>query len=186
VQVESGWAPSQDVMAGVLRNNPRNQHHRCGEHPRRDRHRHEPETETENETEMIVFETPAHPASLAGVCPGPHKSAGKPRHVRTRPGNTAQRCARDRGDGRNPNHGSFLQRRYRRLAGRRGPIPAVLAIEHRSLSRLAHSHPRPALPGAHRSLTTRPPNHQTHDGLRHRSPSATTGHPIFASVNTNP
>ena len=37
----------------------------------------------ETGADMTAFQTPAHLASWAGVCPGQHESAGKSRHVRT-------------------------------------------------------------------------------------------------------
>jgi transposase len=66
------------------------------------------------------FPSAGHLASLAGVAPGQHESAGKKKPVRTRPGN------------------SYLQARYRRLAARRGPMRALVAIEHSLLTAIWH------------------------------------------------
>ncbi|KZS62440.1 transposase [Mycobacterium ostraviense] len=84
---------------------------------------------------MTCFDTAAHLASWAGVCPGQHESAGKSRQVHTRPGNAhlkgalgiaAMAAART--------NGSFFQHRYKRLAARRGPTRALVAIEHSLLN----------------------------------------------------
>lgn len=89
--------------------------------------------------DMTSFETPAHLASWAGVCPGQHESAGKSKHVRTRPGNAhlkgalgiaAMAAART--------SGSFFQQRYKRLAARRGPMRALVAIEHSLIIAIWH------------------------------------------------
>lgn len=88
---------------------------------------------------MTCFDTAAHLASWAGVCPGQHESAGKSRQVRARPGNAhlkgalgiaAMAAART--------NGSFFQHRYKRLAARRGPTRALVAIEHSLLIAIWH------------------------------------------------
>ena len=93
----------------------------------------------ETGADMSVFETPANLASWAGVCPGQHESAGKSRHVRTRPGNAhlkgalgiaAMAAVRT--------NGSFFQQRYKRLAARRGPMRALVAIEHSLIVAIWH------------------------------------------------
>jgi len=93
----------------------------------------------ETGVDMACFETPANLASWAGVCPGQHESAGKSKNVHTRPGNThlkgalgiaAMAAART--------NGSFFQHRYKRLAARRGPARALVAIEHSLLIAIWH------------------------------------------------
>ena len=93
----------------------------------------------ETGADMSCFETPAHLASWAGVCPGQHESAGKSKHIRTRPGNVhlkgalgiaAMAAVRT--------NGSFFQHRYKRLAARRGPIRALVAIEHSLITAIWH------------------------------------------------
>lgn len=93
----------------------------------------------ETGADMACFETPAQLASWAGVCPGQHESAGKAKHVRTRPGNAhlkgalgiaAMAAART--------NGSFFQQRYKRLAARRGPMRATVAIEHSLIIAIWH------------------------------------------------
>ncbi len=93
----------------------------------------------ETGVDMTAFQTPAHLASWAGVCPGHHESAGRSRSGRTRPGNAhlkgalgiaAMAAART--------NGSFFQDRYRRLSARRGPTRALVAIEHSMLTATWH------------------------------------------------
>ena len=89
--------------------------------------------------DMTAFATPAQLASWAGVCPGQHESAGRHGPGTTRHGNThlkgalgiaAMSAART--------NGSFFQNRYRKLAARRGPNRALVAIEHSMLTAIWH------------------------------------------------
>ena len=93
----------------------------------------------ETSVEMAAFETPAHLASWAGICTGHHESAGKSRSRRTRPGNAhlkgtlgiaAMAATRT--------NGSFFQNRYRRIASRRGPMRALVAIQHSLIIAIWH------------------------------------------------
>jgi transposase len=77
------------------------------------------------------FATPGHLASWAGMCPGNNESAGKRKTGKTRKGNPALRtalvvsahaAARKRD--------SYLAAQYRRLAARRGPKRAIVAVAH--------------------------------------------------------
>ncbi len=88
---------------------------------------------------MSVFPTAAHLASWAGVSPGHHESAGKTKSSRTRPGNpylqgalgtAAMSCAQ------HPD--TFLGARYRRIAARRGPMKANVAIQRTILVTIWH------------------------------------------------
>lgn len=90
--------------------------------------------------DMSVFETPGRLASWAGVCPGQNESAGRVKSSHTRPGNkylkgalgvAALSIARSKGS-------TYLAARYRRIAARRGPIKAVVAIEHSILVAVWH------------------------------------------------
>jgi transposase len=90
-------------------------------------------------TDARRFPTAGHLASWAGVCPGHHESAGKRRSGRTRKGSPwlratliqlAYAAARTK-------H-TYLAARYHRLAARRGPKRAALAIGHSVLVAVWH------------------------------------------------
>jgi transposase len=77
------------------------------------------------------FPTHGHLASWAGMCPGNNESAGKRKSGKTRKGNpalrtalvvAAQAAARKRD--------SYLSAQFRRLAARRGPKKAIVALAH--------------------------------------------------------
>lgn len=84
--------------------------------------------------DMSRFPTAGHLASWAGTCPGSHESAGRVKSTRTRPGNpylkgalgiAALAAARS--------NDTYYSAKYRRIASRRGPIKAVVAVEHAML-----------------------------------------------------
>lgn len=93
----------------------------------------------ETGADMTPFETAAHLASWAGVCPGQNESAGKMHSSHTTHGNkylkgalgvAALSAARSKG--------TFLAARHRRLVTRRGPMRAIVAIQHSILTAVWH------------------------------------------------
>jgi transposase len=81
--------------------------------------------------DMTRFPTAGHLASWAGTCPGSNESAGRIKSTRTRPGNpylkgalgvAAMSAARSKD--------TYLSAKYRRIASRRGPVKAIVAVEH--------------------------------------------------------
>jgi transposase len=96
--------------------------------------------------DMTMFETPAHLASWAGVCPGQNESAGISKRSHTRAGNAHLKGALGiAAMAASRTNGSFFQHRYKRLAARRGPLRALVAIEHSLLVAIWHilSHSQP-------------------------------------------
>jgi transposase len=89
----------------------------------------------ETGADMTRFPTAGHLASWAGTTPGNNESAGKVKSSQTRPGinpylqdalgAAAMACAQ------NPT--TYLGARYRRIASRRGPQKANVAIQHSML-----------------------------------------------------
>jgi len=89
--------------------------------------------------DMSRFPTAGHLAAWAGVAPASHESAGKrrpagtrhgSRHLRTALTEAAQSAARTKG--------TFLSARYSRIARRRGPNRAAVAIAHSMLVAVHH------------------------------------------------
>ncbi len=88
----------------------------------------------ETGADMSRFPTAGHLASWAGTCPGSNESAGRVKSTKTRPGNpylkgalgiAAMSAARSKD--------TYLAAKYRRIAARRGPMKAIVALEHAML-----------------------------------------------------
>jgi transposase len=93
----------------------------------------------ETGADMTRFPTAGHLASWAGTTPGSNESAGRVKSTKTRPGNpylqgalgaAAMACSQ--------NPGTYLGARYRRIASRRGPMKANVAIQHTMLIAIWH------------------------------------------------
>jgi transposase len=88
----------------------------------------------ETGADMSRFPTAGHLASWAGTCPGSNESAGRVKSTHTRPGNpylkgalgvAALSAARSKD--------TYFSAKYRRIASRRGPMKALVALEHAML-----------------------------------------------------
>lgn len=93
----------------------------------------------ETGADMTRFPAAGHLASWAGTTPGSNESAGKIKSSRTRPGNpylqgalgaAAMACAQ--------NPGTYLGAKYRRIAARRGPQKANVAVQRAMLTAIWH------------------------------------------------
>jgi len=85
----------------------------------------------ETGADMSVFATAGHLASWAGIAPGSNESAGRVKSTKTRPGNrylkgalgiAALSVIRSKN--------TYFSAKYKRIASRRGPSKALVAIEH--------------------------------------------------------
>ena len=84
--------------------------------------------------DMTRFPSAGHLGSWAGTCPGSNESAGRVKSTHTRPGNpylkgalgTAAMSAAH-------SHDTYFEAKYRRIASRRGPVKAIVVIEHAML-----------------------------------------------------
>ena len=77
--------------------------------------------------DMSVFPSGGHLSSWAGVSPGSNESAGRVKSTKTRPGNRYLKgvlgiaaLSKD----------TYFSAKYKRIASRRGPMRAIVAVEH--------------------------------------------------------
>ena len=89
----------------------------------------------ETGADMSRFPTAGHPASWAGTTPGMNESAGRVKSTKTRPGNPYLQGALGTAAMSNPrNAHTYLGAKYRRIAARRGPVKAIVAVQHAILT----------------------------------------------------
>jgi transposase len=89
--------------------------------------------------DMKVFQSAAHVAAWAGVCPGNHESAGKRRKVHVIKGNVHLKTALvEAAHGAARSKGTYLREKYFRLKARRGAKRALVAIAHKILVAVYH------------------------------------------------
>lgn len=85
----------------------------------------------ETGADMSVFATAGHLASWAGTAPGCNESAGKVKSTKTRHGNRYLKGALGTAAlAASRSKGTYLSAKYRRIAARRGPMKALVALEH--------------------------------------------------------
>lgn len=89
--------------------------------------------------DMSPFLTSAHAASWAGICPGNHESAGKRKSGKTRHGNKyLESLAVEVAWAAIRRKDTYLRAKFQRLAYRRGPRKAILAIAHSIITIVYH------------------------------------------------
>ncbi len=89
--------------------------------------------------DMSRFASAKHLASWAGVCPGHHESAGRTKSTKVRPGNPYLKGALGLAAfGAAKTKDTYLQARYKRLTARRGPLRALVAVEHSIITAVWH------------------------------------------------
>ncbi|MDP9983037.1 transposase [Pseudarthrobacter oxydans] len=94
---------------------------------------------SETGADMSRFETPGQLASWTGVCPGSNESAGRIKSAHILPGNKYLKAALGTAAlSASRNKDTYLAAKYRRIAARRGPMKAIVAIEHSILTAAWH------------------------------------------------
>jgi transposase len=117
--------------------------------------------------DLSIFPTAAHLASWAGTCPGSNESAGRVKSTVTRPGNPYLKAALGAAALSIANTpGTYLAAKYGRIAARRGPKKAFVAVEHAILIaiwNMAHTGARVRQP---RRRLLHPPRPRTRSLIR--------------------
>lgn len=89
--------------------------------------------------DMSVFPTAGHLASWAGVSPGSNESAGKVKSTKCREGNRHLKGALGTAAlSASRSKTTYYHAKFRRISARRGPMKAIVAVEHAMLI-AAHS-----------------------------------------------
>jgi transposase len=93
----------------------------------------------ETGADMSVFATPGHFASWGGTAPGANESAGRVKSTKTRPGNRyLKRALGTAAMAVSRSQTTYLGAKYRRIKSRRGPMKALVAVEHSILTAAWH------------------------------------------------
>jgi len=93
----------------------------------------------ETGADMSRFPTPQQLCAWAGLAPASHESAGKRRPAGTRKGqHWLRRALVEAAKSLSRSNNSFLSARYKRIARRRGPNKATVAVAHSTLTILWH------------------------------------------------
>lgn len=89
----------------------------------------------ETGADMTIFPDASHLASWAGVCPSANESAGRIKSSKTMPGNSYLKAALGIAAlAASHSRSSYLAVKYRRISARRGPVKAIVAVEHAILN----------------------------------------------------
>jgi len=91
--------------------------------------------------DMTQFPTPQQLASWAGVSPGSNESAGRVKSTKTRPGNRYLKGALGvaaLNQARSKSRKTYFSAKFRHLAPTRGPMKAIVAVEHAMLTAAFH------------------------------------------------
>ena len=79
--------------------------------------------------------TPGRPASRTGVCPGSNEFAGRIKSAHIMPGNKYLKAALGTAAlSASRSKDTYLSAKYRCIAARRGPMKAIVAVEHSILT----------------------------------------------------
>lgn len=93
----------------------------------------------ETGADMTVFATPGHLASWGGTAPGANESAGRVKSTKTRPGNRyLKRALGTAAMAISRSQTTYFGAKYRRIKSRRGPMKALVAVEHSILTAVWH------------------------------------------------
>lgn len=93
----------------------------------------------ETGADMSIFPTAGHLASWAGIAPGSNQSGPRVKSAKTRPGNSYLKGALGIAAlSQARSKKTYFSAKYRRIASRRGPMRALVAVEHAMLTAIWH------------------------------------------------